>query len=260
MLEIYQELANIMQKGGRAVLATVINSQGSAPRNAGAKMLIKEDGSFIGTVGGGKLEHDVLKKAPEVMKSGESKIMHFDLSGKEPDGMICGGQSEVFLELVKSKETLFLCGAGHIGLATAAIGKMLGFRIVVIDPRPEFNNRERFPDADVLFTEDYKDAFEKLTITADDYIIIFTPQHSRDEDCLQMACGIKAKYIGMIGSKKKSREIKDHLLAKGISKDIIDSVHSPVGLEIEAETPEEIAISILAEVVKVRRTSAIPAK
>lgn len=260
MLEIYQELSNIMQRGGQAVLATVINSQGSAPRNAGAKMLIKEDGSFIGTVGGGKLEHDVLKKAPQIMKSGESQIMHFDLSGKEPDGMICGGQADVFLELIKSKETLFLCGAGHISFATAAIGKMLGFRIVVIDPRPEFNNRERFPDADVLVVEDYQDAFKKLTITADDYIIIYTPQHSRDEDCLQLACGTVAKYIGMIGSKKKSREIKDHLLAKGISRKIIDSVHSPIGLEIEAETPEEIAVSILAEVVKVRRTSAIPVK
>lgn len=260
MLEVYQELTNIMQKGGRAVLATVISSQGSAPRNAGAKMLIKEDGSFIGTVGGGKLEHDVLKKAPEVFQTGRSEIMHFDLSGKEPGGMICGGQTDVFLEFIKSKETLFLCGAGHISLATAAIGKMLGFRIVVIDPRPEFNNRERFPDADVLVVEDYRDAFRKLNITADDYIIIYTPQHTRDEDCLQMACDTAAKYIGMIGSKKKSREIKDHLLAKGLSKDIIDSVHSPIGLEIEAETPEEIAVSILAEVVKIRRTSAVPAK
>ncbi|MBN1368532.1 MAG: XdhC family protein [Dehalococcoidales bacterium] len=260
MLEVYQELANIMQKGGRAVLATVINSTGSAPRNAGAKMLIKEDGSFIGTVGGGKLEHDVLRKAPEILKTGRSEIIHFDLSGKEPDGMICGGQADVFLELIKSKETLFLCGAGHISFATSAIGKMLGFRIVVIDPRPEFNNRERFPDADSLVVKDYGKAFAELNITTDDYIIIYTPQHTRDEECLQLACGKDAKYIGMIGSKKKVKEIKEHLLAKGVSQAKLNSVHAPIGLEIEAETPEEIAISILAEVIKVRRMSGIVVK
>ena len=259
MLEIYQELTNIMQKGGRAVLATVITSQGSAPRNAGAKMLIKEDGSFIGTVGGGKLELQVVQKAPAVLKTGQSEIMHFDLSGKEPGGMICGGQVDVFLELIKSKETLFLCGAGHISFATAAIGKMLGFRIVVIDPRPEFNNKERFPDADSLVVEGFESGLAKANVTEDDYIIIYTPQHTYDEVCLQVACGKEAKYIGMVGSKKKVKEVKEHLLAKGISRKKLDSVHSPIGLEIEAETPEEIAISILAEVVQVRRMSTVPA-
>ncbi len=260
MLEIYQELTNLIQKGGRGVLATVITSEGSAPRNASAKMLIKEDGSVIGTVGGGQLEHRVRQRAAEVIKTGKSEVMHFDLSGKEKGGMICGGQADVFLEPITAKETLFLCGAGHISFATAAIGKKLGFRIVVIDPRAEYNNKERFPDADSLVVEDYESAFKKLTITGDDYIIIYTPQHTFDEQCLQLACGTAAKYIGMVGSKKKVKEVKEHLLEKGISRKKLDTVHAPIGLEIEAETPEEIAVSILAEVVQVRRMSAVPAK
>lgn len=259
MFEIYQELTNLMQKGGRAVLATVISSEGSAPRNAGAKMLIKEDGSSTGTVGGGKLEHQVLQRVAEVMKSGKSEVMHFDLSGKVAGGMICGGQVDVFLEPIISKETLFLCGAGHISFATASIAKILGFRIVVIDPRPEYNNKDRFPNADSLIVEDYESAFAKLTITKDDYIIIYTPQHTFDEQCLQLACGTDAKYIGMVGSKKKVKEVKGNLLKKGVSRQKLDTVHAPIGLEIEAETPEEIAVSILAEVIKVRRMSPGPA-
>jgi xanthine dehydrogenase accessory factor len=260
VLEIYQELTNLMQKGGRAVIATVTSSEGSAPRNAGAKMLIKEDGSSIGTVGGGKLEQQVRQRAAEVIKSGKSEIIHFDLSGKVVGGMVCGGQADVFLEPIVSKETLFLCGAGHISFATAAIGKMLGFRIVVIDPRPEYNNKDRFTGADSLVVEDYESAFAKLTITGDDYIIIYTPQHTFDEQCLQLACGTDAKYIGMVGSKKKVKEVKAHLLKKGVSRQKLDSVHAPIGLEIDAETPEEIAVSILAEVVQVRRMSSKPTR
>ncbi len=254
MLEIYLELTDLIKKGGRGVIATVVTSEGSAPRNAGAKMIIKEDGSFIGTVGGGKLEHEVRKRAPEIMKSGKSEVVHFDLSGKEKGGMICGGQVDVFLEPIVPKETLFLCGAGHISFATAAMGKLLGFRVVVIDPRAEFNNTERFPDADSLIVEDYETAFKNLTVSADDYIIIYTPQHTFDQLCLELACRTNAKYIGMVGSKKKVKEVKDNLLKKGISRNKLDSVYAPIGLEIEAETPEEIAVSILAEVIKIRRT------
>ena len=259
MLDIYQELTNLVRQGGRGVLATVIRSEGSAPRDAGAKMLIKEDGTTVGTVGGGKLEQQVTKKAIEIMKTGRTEIIHFDLSGKEVGGMICGGQADVFLEPISSPETLYLCGAGHISFATAKMGKMLGFSTVVIDPRPEYNNQDRFPDADNLVVKDYDKAFAELNITADDYIIIYTPQHTRDEECLRLACGTGAKYIGMIGSKKKVREIKAHLLKKGISQAKLAAVHAPIGLEIEAETPEEIAVSILAEIIKVRRTVTAPA-
>jgi len=254
MLEIYQELVKVIAKGERAVLATIISSQGSTPRKAGAKMLIKEDGTFVGTVGGGGTEHQLRSKVTEVMKSGQPQIVHFDLSGR--DGalqMICGGQMDVFLEPILPPETLYLFGAGHTSQSTATIGKMLGFRVVVIDPRPEYNNSERFPEADSLIVEEYDSAFSKLSVDENSYIVIYTTGHVIDEKCLQFAAGTKAKYIGMIGSKKKAKEVKERLIQKGVEPQQLDRSHSPIGLEISAETPDEIAISILAEVISVRR-------
>ena len=255
MLEIYRELVNVTSKGERAVLATVISSRGSAPREAGAKMLIKKDGTFIGSVGGGGVEHQIQKKAIEVMNSGESQIVHFDLSGRGREAaMICGGQMDVFLEPILSQETLYLFGAGHISQSTAAMAKMLGFQVVVIDPRPEYNNIDRFPNADSLIAEEYDSAFSKLNVDDDSYIIIYTPGHVLDEQCLEFAVSTKARYIGMIGSKKKVIDVKKRLLQKGVSPQLLDKVCAPIGIGIGAETPEEIAISILAEIIKVKRT------
>ncbi len=254
MLEIYQELANITSKGEQAVLATVISSRGSAPRKAGAKMLIRRDGSFIGTVGGGGVEQQVRGKASEVMDSGEPQIVHLDLSGSgENAAMICGGQMDVFLEPILPPETLYLFGAGHISQSTAAMGKMLGFRVVVIDPRPEYNNIDRFPDADSLVVEEYDNAFSKLEVDGNGYIVIYTTGHILDEQCLRFAVDTKAKYIGMIGSKKKVMEVKERLVQKGVSQQQLDRVNAPIGIKIGAETPEEIAISILAEIIKAKR-------
>ncbi len=261
MLEIYQELANVLTKGERAVLATIISSHGSTPRKAPAKMLIKEDGTFIGTIGGGGTEHKIRQKVSEVMKSGQPQIVRFDLSGK--DGtleMICGGQMDVFLEPIMSPETLYLFGAGHTSQSTAAIGKKLGFRVVVIDPRPEYNNSERFPETDSLIVEEFDSAFSKLSVDENGYIIIHTIGHIADEQCLQFAVGTRAKYIGMIGSRKKAKEVKEHLLQKGVPQQQLDRLYSPMGLGIGAETPDEIAISILSEIIKVRRTSGNSAK
>ncbi len=255
MLEIYQELTRVISKGERAVLATVISSRGSAPRRSGAKMLIKSDGTFSGSVGGGGVEVQVREKALAVMNSGEPQIAHFDLSGSgEEAAMICGGQMDIFLEPVLPSETLYLFGAGHISQSTAVMGKRLGFRVVVIDPRPEYNNSERFPDADVLVVEEYEGAFSKLGVEKDSYIVIYTPGHVLDEQCLKFAVGTRARYIGMIGSKKKVKEVKERLLHKGVPSQQLDVVHAPIGIEIGAETPEEIAISILAEIIRVKRT------
>lgn len=255
MLEIYQELVNVISKGERAVLATIVSSQGSTPRKPGAKMLIKEDGSFVGTIGGGGTEHKIRSKVAEVMKSGQPQIVRFDLSGKdEALEMICGGQMEVFLEPILSSETLYLFGAGHTSQATSTIAKMLGFRVIVIDPRPEYNNRERFPDADSLIVEEFDSAFSKLSVDENSYVVIYTIGHVVDEQCLKFVVTTPAKYIGMIGSRKKAKEVKERLLHQGVSPPQLDRVHSPMGLDIGAETPEEIAISILAEIIKVKRS------
>ena len=171
--------------------------------------------------------------------------------------MICGGQMDVFIEPIVPVETLYLFGAGHISQSTVAMAKMLGFRVVVIDPRSEYNNSERFPNADLLIVEEYESAFSRLSVEKDSYIIIYTPGHVLDERCLHFAVGTKAKYIGMIGSKKKVREVKQRLLQKEVSRQQLDRVYAPIGIEIGAETPQEIAISILAEIIKVKRTNSV---
>lgn len=258
MQGIYQELVNITSRGEQAVLAIVVSSRGSAPRKAGAKMLVMRDGTFIGTVGGGGVEQQVKEKAIEVLKSREPQIAHFDLSGRgEEAAMICGGEMDVFLEPLLPSETLYLFGAGHIAQSTAVMGKMLGFQVVVVDPRPEYNNIERFPDADSLIVEEYDNAFPKLDVDENSCIVIYTTGHVFDERCLHFAAGTRAKYIGMIGSKKKVKEVKARLLQKGVPKQQLDRVYAPIGIEIGAETPQEIAISVLAEIVKVKRTNSV---
>jgi len=167
--------------------------------------------------------------------------------------MICGGLMDVFLEPILSQETLYLFGAGHISQSTAAMAKMLGFQVVVIDPRPEYNNIDRFPNADSLIVEEYDSAFSKLNMGEDGYIVIYTTGHVFDEQCLEFAAGTKAKYIGMIGSRKKVKDVKERLLQKGVSPQQLERIYAPIGIDIGAETPEEIAVSILAEITKVKR-------
>ena len=258
MIEIYQELANVAKKGERAVLATVISAQGSAPRKAGTKMLVKKDGTYVGTIGGGHVEQQVQEKAIEIMHSGEAQIMHFDISGTEKGAvMICGGTMDVFLDPILPQETLYIFGAGHISHSTVPIAKMMGFQIVVIDPRSDYNNSARFPNADSLIVEEYKSVFSTLNVAEGSYIVICTTGHIFDEQCLEFSVGTKAKYIGMIGSKKKVTDIRERLQKKGVSKEKLDSIYAPIGLYIGAETPEEIAISIMAEIIKVRREGGV---
>jgi xanthine dehydrogenase accessory factor len=256
MKEIFQEIVDVISRGEQAVLATVIFVEGSAPRGSGAKMLIKQDGTSLGSVGGGDLEQKVREKAREVMSTGQQDVLHFDLSGKSSETtMICGGVTDVLLEPIVPAETLYIFGAGHISKSTAVIAKMLGFRVVIIDPRPDYNNRENFLDADVLVVEDFERAFSKLHVTENDYIVICTTGHVHDAECLFFAAGTRAKYIGMIGSKKKVKETKERLIQKGIAAERLDRVYAPIGLEIEAETPEEISVSILSQIIMVRRST-----
>jgi xanthine dehydrogenase accessory factor len=253
MTEMYQEIADLLSRGEKAVLATVVNSDGSSPRKPGAKMLVHKDGSIAGTVGGGTLEQEVREKAGEVMFTGRHSLLHFDLSGQEKGPGICGGQVGVFLEPLMPAESLIVAGAGHIGLAAAAIGRMLGFHVTVIDPRPELNNADRFSAVDSLVVGEYADALRKTGMDSNSYVLICTSGHAFDEECLYVASRSEARYVGMIGSRKKVKEVKERLLARGVPQDCLDRVHAPVGLDIGAETSEEIAVSIMAQIVKIRR-------
>ena len=257
MYEIYREMVEIISRGESGVTATIVSSKGSSPRKEGAKMLIRANGSSMGTIGGGGIEKQVMEKASEVLKTGIPVTLHFDMSGSGREAaMVCGGQVDVFMEPFGSPETLYMFGAGHISQYTASIAKKLGFRTVIIDPRPEFNNVQYFPDADKLIVRDFKESFSELKITGKDYILIYTPGHLSDEVCLASAVRTGAKYIGMVGSKKKALDVKKRVVEDGASQKRVNEVHSPVGIDIGSETPAEIAISILAEIIQVKRQSA----
>ena len=247
MDDIYQEIVRVKAEGGEAALATIVSASGSTPREEGAKMLVRPDGSISGTIGGGSLEAKIIEEAVKVIRQGKPKHHHFTLTDQEAGevGMICGGELEVFIEPILTAPVLYIFGGGHISLPLAKMARMAGFNIAVIDDRPEFANAERFPEVDTTLAVDFIESFSKVNIDKSSYIVIVTRGHRHDELVLEWAVGTPAKYIGMIGSKTKVKTVYSHLLAKGISREQLDGVHSPIGLEIEAQTPEEIAVSIL---------------
>jgi xanthine dehydrogenase accessory factor len=206
-------------------------------------------------VGGGSLEHRVCQEALKMIAGHESQLVHFELTNEDAsqEGMVCGGIVDVFIEPLQSSPTLFIFGGGHISLTLARIGKMVDFRVVIIDDRPEFANAERFPEADETISGDIASTMPRLDINGSSYIVIVTRGHLNDSEVLEWAVTTPAAYVGMIGSKKKIRTIFAHLLTKGITQEQLDRVHSPIGLSIGAETPEEIAVSIMAELIQVRR-------
>ena len=255
--DIYKEVVRVKENQQEAALVTVIAASGSTPREEGAKMLVRADGSIFGTIGGGNIEKQVIKMAAQVIKQGKPKRLCYRLKAGHELGMICGGDVEVFIEPVFSEPTMFIFGGGHIALPLVRMAGIAGFKIVVIDDRPEFSTKERFPEAEVTITEDFSTAFSGVKVDKSSYIVIVTHGHKGDEKVLEGALATEAKYIGMIGSRAKNKAVFSHLLAKGFSQEQLDKVHAPIGLKIGGRTPEEIAVSILAEVVQIRRSGAI---
>jgi xanthine dehydrogenase accessory factor len=340
MKRFYKEILKILSQRGKAVLATVIQQSGSAPRKGGAQMLIRENGSFLGSVGGGHLEADVLREASTVITEEKAKILEFHLTDTEvaEAGMICGGDVELFLEplppalmdvfsqirevqkkgeeavlatiiseepsqagkvrkgllssqgtiiglveldhkalqsaqeviqekrpqLIPYKEkrlylepifaepTLYIFGAGHISRSIAPMASLVGFQVVVIDDRAEFASREYFPLADEIWLEEFETVGEKIEPDEQAYMVIVTRGHTHDYTVLKQVLPMKSRYIGMIGSSRKRDTIYKKLLEEGHTQKELDRVHAPIGLAINAETPEEIAVSIVAELIQVR--------
>ncbi len=255
MDDIFEEIVKIRSEGGRAAVATITSIKGSTPRAEGSKMLVRSDGSILGSIGGGSVEAQVCHEAVRVIEDGKSRMLRFDLTGKEvaENGMICGGNMEVFVEPIVTNPVLYIFGGGHISFSISKIGKMLGFRVVVVDDREEFANPERFSEADETIAQDLEEVFPSLKINKSSYIVIVTRGHLLDEKVLEWAVKTDAKYVGMIGSRKKNRTVFSHLESRGVPKELLETVHAPIGLDIHAETPEEIAVSIMAEIIKKRR-------
>ncbi|MCL2281651.1 MAG: XdhC/CoxI family protein [Dehalococcoidia bacterium] len=250
--DIYAELGRMNAAGEDVVLCTVIVASGSTPRGEGAKMLVKVDGSIIGTIGGGAVEKAAIQEALEVLRRGHAKKMEYKLNTSGDLGMLCGGDTEVFIEPVFAMPNLFIFGAGHIALPLSRMAAMTGFKVTVIDERAEFACAERFPDACVMPLE-IPCAYGQINARQGDYIVIITHGHKGDEVALEGALRTPAKYIGMIGSQSKNKAVFEHLLSKNFTVDDLSRVHAPIGLCIKAQTPEEIAVAILAEMISVRR-------
>jgi len=254
MGDIFEEIIKLRHEGKGAVLATVISVKGSAPRKEGAKMLIKGDGAVLGSIGGGSTEARVCQEAKRIMDTGKPEILHFDLTGETAkEGMICGGVMDLFVEPILPPPTLYIFGGGHISIPLTKMAKMVGYNIVIIDERPDFASPERFPEADKVFAQNFAEVFPKLKVNKLSSVVIVTQSHFSDEVVLEWAVKTDARYIGMVASKKKKEAIFSRLTAKGIPEDLLQKVHAPIGLlNMGAETPEEIAVSILAELIKTR--------
>lgn len=250
MQELYTQIANLIQSGQSGVLTTIIQVQGSVPRHSGSKMLVHQDSSITGTIGGGRLEADVIQDALQWIDSNSIHQKTYNLTKDE--GMLCGGTVDVLFEPIGNPSNLIIFGAGHIAEQLSSLAHKANFRVTIIDDRPEFANTERFPDADSVIAQLYTQVIESLPFTDKTFVVIVTHAHKYDQEILEYCLTHPFAYLGMIGSKRKSRTVLDNLRKKGSPEEKLAEVHTPVGLDIGAETPFEIAISILSEMIGVR--------
>ena len=254
-MDIYEEIVKLRQEGRRGAVATIVNVRGSIPSFKTAKMLVRDDGSIVGTIGGGCVEAEIWQAAREVMESEKPRTLTFNLNQdpKYDTGLVCGGTLDIFVEPVLPPASLYIFGAGHVSINLYKIAKSAGFDVTVVDDREAYANRERFPEAKEVIAEDFDRAMARLAPSESSYIVIVTRGHRDDMRILRWAVQTPARYIGMIGSKRKTITIFQELTKEGLAPELFDRVHAPVGLDIGAVTPEEIAVAITAELIAVRR-------
>ena len=253
-MDLFEEVLRLRRAGQRGVLATIVHTNGSIPSFESSRMLVREDGSILGTIGGGCVEAEVWAAAKDVLKAEAPRKMVFNLNNEASydNGLICGGTLEVFVEPILPQPVLYIFGGGHVSMALANAVHKAGFEIGVIDDREQFANKERFPMAREVYTS-FEDAYEKIKPNASSYLVIVTRGHRDDMRVLAWAVKTEARYIGMIGSKRKVLSVYKALENEGFAPELFERVHAPVGLDIGALTPEEIAISIAAELIAERR-------
>jgi xanthine dehydrogenase accessory factor len=252
--DIYEAIVRARTAGLRAALATIIVRKGSTPRKDSAKMLVYESGQLLGTIGGGCNEAEVCREAAVVIRTEKPKLLAFDLTDEdaEESALLCGGTMEVYIEPILPQPILFVFGAGHVGQAVAEVAGRLGFKIVVADDRVKYANDDRFPGAEVV-VEEWEKLFDRLSLTDSSYVLIATRGHQYDLLCLRLALRTPARYIGLLGSRRKTRLLMESLAREGVGEADFQRVYSPVGIAIGSETPEEIAVSIAAELIAVRK-------
>jgi xanthine dehydrogenase accessory factor len=254
-VDIFEEIVDLRRAGRRGALATIVHSNGSIPSFESAKMLVRDDGSIAGTIGGGCVEAEVWQAAREVMEEEKPRSLTFNLNHdpKYDSGLVCGGTLDIYLEPILPVQTLYLFGAGHVSLNVYRAARMSGFEVVVVDDRESYANRQRFPEAKDVYADDFEQVLSQLAPSHSSYLVIVTRGHRDDMRVLRWAVDTPAKYVGMIGSQRKVIAIYKQLQQEGIAAEKLSRVYAPVGLEIGAITPEEIAIAIVAELIAVRR-------
>jgi len=252
---IYPILFKLIENEEKVALVSVASIRSSAPHETNTMMIVKEDGDTIGSVGGGDIELYVIKKAQEIIQRGKQERILVGVSPEEEKkrGMELGGKLKFSIEPMKTIPTIYLFGAGALAITLSKIGKLMGFKIIVIDNDPKFANARRLPDADLIFTNGFDNLLSTLDLNSSSYIVIATRGHQYDEAALQQVIKGNLKYIGLIHSQKKIKTLFDRLRSKDIPDSLLKSVHVPIGLNINASTLDEIALSIMAEIVSVRR-------
>lgn len=254
-MDIFEEIVRLGRLGQKCALATIVQVRGSIPSFESAKLLVREDGSMLGTIGGGCVEAEVWNAAREVIATEKARHMNFSLGqdAAYDNGLICGGQLDVFVEPVIPQPAAYIFGAGHISKSLSKVADLAGFRTTVIDDREMFANRERFPEADEIFADEYEAIFPKLFVNESSYIVIVTRGHRDDMRVLKWAVETSARYIAMIGSKRKVIGVVRELEKEGMPAHAFERIFAPMGFDIGAITPEEIAVAVVAEMIAVRR-------
>ncbi len=252
--EVFAAVADALERGEPAALVTIVSTTGSTPQRIGAKMLVFADGRIVGTIGGGCYENDAFWKARDAITSRKPQLVHYELSDDfaQETGLICGGQMDVYIEPIEPSPELYIVGAGHVGFHLGRAAHEAGFQVHVIDDREKFANRERFPTATEIIVEDIPAWIERTALPTHAYVVIVTRGHTNDLEALRALAPRDVRYLGLIGSRAKVARIYDQLVADGMPAERLAHVHAPIGLEIGAVTPQEIAVSILAELIAVK--------
>ncbi len=254
-MDIFEEIVRLRREGSKAALATVVKWLGSTPRRDHAKMLVFEDGSTMGSIGGGSTEAAAVEEARRVLETEKASLTKFTLTQEEAarDGLICGGTVEVFVEPILPDPKVLLMGGGHLAQAIAEAAQQVGFKVSVVDDRASFANRERFPEVEETIVAPFKESLDNIDVSENSFILIVTRGHGYDQVALEEAIQTPARYVGLVGSRRKIRIILKNLLDQGIPPEAFSRLYAPIGLEIGSETPQEIAVSVVAELIALRK-------
>jgi xanthine dehydrogenase accessory factor len=252
--EVFAAVNDALEQGEPAALVTIVATRGSTPQRVGAKMLVYADGRSVGTIGGGCYENDAAGKARTAIAERKPKLVHYELDDDfaQESGLICGGQMDVYIEPIEPSPELYIIGAGHVGFCLARLAHEVGFAVHVIDDREKFANRERFPHAHEVVVDDIPGWLGRATLPPHAYAVIVTRGHTNDLEALRALAPRELRYLGLIGSRAKVARIYDALTADAVPAGQLARVHAPIGLDIGAVTPQEIAVSILAELIAVK--------